>query len=341
MKLLTIDTGGAGHPGVLIDADTILDLALAGETVAAARLAPPSIRSLLEAGADGLAYVRRIVAAVEGVSAAHRRRLAVSGALRARDRTPLLAPVPDPRLILSAGLNYRRHLAEMSGTPEPGKPTAFIKAVCSLTGSGKPIPVPPQCPDMLDFEGELSFVFARTCHNVAPSEALDHVAGYTICNDVSARNWVPEIMSAEGRFGAIQAWERNIMGKQLPGFTPCGPVLATAEEIPDPHDLQLTTTLNGEVMQSTRTDDLIFGIADLVSYFSRWYRFEPGDLVTTGSPAGVGFGRDPKVFMKPGDRIEVEIEGIGKLSNTLRAAEQERALRPHSPPSAGPALPAR
>ncbi len=321
MKLVTIDSGAAGHPGVLIDDETVLDLALAGETIAAARLVPPSIRTLLEAGADGLALVRRVVAAVEGLSAAERSRLTGSGVLRALSQTPLRAPVPDPRLILSAGLNYRRHLAEMSGTPEPKNPTAFIKAACSLTGSGKPIPVPPQCPDMLDFEGEFTFVFGRTCHNIDPADALAYVAGYTICNDVSARNWVPEVMAAEGRFGAIQSWERNIMGKQLPGFTPCGPVIATADEIPDPHDLQLTTTLNGEVMQSTRTDDLIYGVIDLVSYFSRWYRFEPGDLVTTGSPAGVGFGRDPKVFMKPGDTIEVEIERIGRLSNTLQAAE--------------------
>ena len=321
MKLVTLDIGAAGHPGVLIDADTIVDLARAGETIPAVRRSPASIRALLEAGAEGLAHVRRIVTAVEGASAADRRGFADSGVLCARNRTPLRAPVPDPRLILSAGLNYRRHLAEMSGTPEPRNPTAFIKAACSLTGSGKPIPVPPQCPDMLDFEGELTFVFGRTCHNVTPAEALDHVAGYTICNDVSARNWVSEVMAAQGRFDAIQSWERNIMGKQLPGFTPCGPVIATADEIPDPHELQLTTRLNGTVMQATRTDDLIFGIAELASYFSRWYRFEPGDLVTTGSPAGVGFGRDPKVFMKPGDRIEVEIEGIGVLSNTLQAAE--------------------
>lgn len=158
MKLLTIDSAGAGHPGVLLDGETVLDLARAGETVAAARLVPLSIRMLLEAGADGLALVRRVIGAVEGASAAERGRLTGSGVLRPLSRTPLLPPVPDPRLILSAGLNYRRHLAEMSGTPEPGNPTAFIKAAGSLTGSGKPITVPPQCPDMLDYEeSSLSF----------------------------------------------------------------------------------------------------------------------------------------------------------------------------------------
>ena len=315
MKLLTLDTGGLGHPAVLVDEDTALDLTLAADTVPQARLVPGSVRSILAAGEDGLAAVRRTVDAAE----TDRDRLRETGALGPFANAPLLPPVPNPNLILSEGLNYRRHLEEMSGTPAPPHPTAFVKAASSLTGSGKPIRVPPQCPDMIDFEGEFTFVVGRRCHNVPVEDAMSHIGGYTICNDVSARDWVGEVFDAEAKFGIIQAWERNIMGKQLPGFTPCGPVMVTADEIADPHDLQLTTTLNGEVVQSTKTDDLIYGVAEILSYFSRWYRFEPGDLFTTGSPAGVGFGRDPKLFMKAGDRIEVEIEGIGRLSNTLQA----------------------
>ena len=313
MKLATLDTGGLGHPAVLIDGDTALDLTLAADTVPAARLVPGSVRGILAAGDDGLDAVRRTVDAAD----ADRDRLRETGALRPFADAPLLPPIPDPNLILSEGLNYRRHLEEMSGTPTPPNPTAFVKAAASLNGSGKPIHVPPQCPDMIDFEGEFTFVVGRRCHNVPVEDAMSHIGGYTICNDVSARDWVDEVFAAEAKFGIIQAWERNIMGKQLPGFTPCGPVMVTADEIADPHDLQLTTTLNGEVVQSTKTDDLIFGVAEILSYFSRWYRFEPGDLFTTGSPAGVGFGRDPKLFMKPGDRIEIEVEGIGRLSNTL------------------------
>jgi 2-keto-4-pentenoate hydratase/2-oxohepta-3-ene-1,7-dioic acid hydratase in catechol pathway len=150
---------------------------------------------------------------------------------------------------------------------------------------------------------------------------MGYVAGYTICNDVSARDWVAGVFQAEGRFGPILGWERNILGKQLPTFTPCGPVMVTKDEIRDPHDLQLTTRLNGTVMQSTKTDDLIYKLPQLISYFSRYYRLEPGDFMTTGSPSGVGFGRNPKVFMKAGDTIEVEIEGIGTLSNRLAAAD--------------------
>ena len=148
---------------------------------------------------------------------------------------------------------------------------------------------------------------------------MDYVAGYTMANDVSARDWVADVFSATEPFPSILAWERNIMGKLLPSFTPCGPVIATKDEVEDPHDLLLEFRLNGEVMQSSRTDDLIFNVPQIVSYFSKWYRFEPGDIVTTGTPAGVGVGRNPKVFMKPGDHAEVSLGGIGVLSNPVIA----------------------
>ncbi len=319
MKFATIDLSTDGHVGVLVGSEEILDLVLLREVLPRAHLVPRTLRGVLDAGDDGIELVRRCIGDAEGASAGEREHLAEIGAIGAFAATPLLATIPDPRLILSVGLNYGRHLEEMSGTPRPVHPTAFIKVASSLTGSGKPIVVPPQCPDMIDFEGEFCFVFGRACHDVSIDDALGYVAGYTIANDVSARDWVPEFFGAEGKFDAIHTWERNIMGKQLPSFTPCGPVMTTADEIADPHDLQLTTTLNGEVMQSTKTDDLIFKLPEMISYFSKWYRFRPGDIVTTGSPSGVGFGRDPKVFMKPGDVVEVEIEGIGTLSNPLVA----------------------
>jgi 2-keto-4-pentenoate hydratase/2-oxohepta-3-ene-1,7-dioic acid hydratase in catechol pathway len=155
---------------------------------------------------------------------------------------------------------------------------------------------------------------------VSEADAMDYVAGYTIANDVSARDWVGPVFAAEKPFDAISAWDRNLLGKQLPTFCPCGPVITTKDEIVDPHDLQMTTRLNGEVMQSSKTDDLIFNLPQIISYFSKYYRFSPGDIVTTGSPPGVGAGRKPPVFMKPGDVVEVEIEGIGTLSNPIAAA---------------------
>ena len=318
MKLLTIDAPRGGRPGVMTGDGEVLDLlgAVEGETIA--RWMPSSIRGILEAGIDGLDAVRRVL---DGVAAASARqdRLRDGGALRSFDGTPLLAALPDPHLILSEGLNYHSHLAEMNNTPPPEFPTAFIKVQSSLTGSGKPILIPPQCPDMIDFEGELTVVFGRHCHRVSEADALDYVAGYTIVNDVSARDWIPGFMAAESKFGTLLGWERNIMGKNLPSFSPCGPVIATADEIPDPHDLHITTTLNGEVMQSVKTDDMVHGVARMISYFSQWYQLRPGDMLTTGSPAGVGFGRNPKVFMKPGDLIEVKISKIGTLSNRLVA----------------------
>ena len=321
MKLLTIDAAPVGHAGVIMGDDEVLDLAALPADDSLARWVPETVRGILEAGEQGLECIRRIVGIVEGSTEGELGRLRETGGLRPFATTPLLATVPDPRFILSAGMNYGRHLEEMSGTPKPKYPTAFIKVRESLTGSGKPILVPPQCPDMIDFEGEFTIVMGATCHNVTEEDALNYIAGYTIANDVSARDWVPEFFGAEGKFDAIHTWERNIMGKNLPTFTPCGPVMTTSDEIADPHDLQLTTTLNGEVMQSTKTDDLIYNVPQIVSYFSKWYRFRPGDLITTGSPSGVGFGRDPKVFMKPGDTVEIEVEGIGKLSNPVVAAD--------------------
>jgi acylpyruvate hydrolase len=318
MKLLTIDAPRGGRPGVLTGDGEVLDLlgAIDGDVVA--QWMPSSVRGILEAGNDGFDVVRRILDGVE-TSASAQEQLRESGALRAFDATPLLAAIPDPHLILSEGLNYHSHLAEMSNTPAPEYPTAFIKVQSSLTGSGKPILVPPQCPDMIDFEGELTVVFGRLCHRVSEADALDYVAGYTIINDVSARDWIPGFMAADSKFGTILGWERNIMGKNLPSFSPCGPVITTADEIPDPQDLQITTTLNGEIMQSVKTDDMVHGVSKMISYFSQWYQLQPGDMLTTGSPAGVGFGRDPKVFMKADDLIEVEVSKIGKLSNRLVA----------------------
>jgi acylpyruvate hydrolase len=317
MKLVTIDKLPNPHVGVLVGNDTVLDLAALKVILPEAYLVPNSMRKILEAGVAGMETVAHCLAQVDSMADDEKAILTDAGILSPLAELPLLAPVPNPKLILSVGLNYWKHLEEMAGTPTPKHPAAFIKTRDSLSGSGNPIYVPPQCPDMIDYEGELCFVFGRQCHNVQSDEAMSYVAGYTIANDVSARNWVGEVLASSNTFPAIHAWERNINGKQLPGFTPCGPVLVTKDEVKDPNNLQMTLTLNGEVMQSTKTDDMIFKLPELISYFSQWYQFNPGDIVTTGSPAGVGFGRDPKVFMKPGDVVEVEVEGIGKLSNTV------------------------
>jgi acylpyruvate hydrolase len=310
VKLLTIDTADGGHPGVVVGDNQVLDLATAPESVVPG-WRPDSVRGILERGDAGLEDVRRIAGAAEADMAS------CAGSLTAFADTRFAPPVPDPWLVFSVGMNYGRHLAEMGNTPHPPHPAGFIKTRDSLLGNGKAIQVPPQCPDMIDYEGEFCFVFCRECHRVSEADAMDYVVGYTIANDVSARDWIPDIKKGEPPFGPIHGWERNIMGKNLPGSTPCGPVIVTKDEIADPYDLHLQTRLNGEVMQDTKTDDLIFKIPAIVSYYSQWYRFRPGDFVTTGSPSGVGVGRNPPIFMHAGDTVEIELEGVGTLTNTL------------------------
>jgi len=241
-----------------------------------------------------------------------------SGRRFGRKEVKLLAPIQNPALVLSVGMNYHEHLKEMK-TPVPEKPAAFTKSVASIIGTDDAIRIPPANPDMLDWEGEFSVVIGRPCHRVRAAQALDYVAGYTMVNDVSARDWVAPIFKATGIMGPIHAWEHNLLGKMFPTFCPMGPCIATKDEIPDPANVRITTRLNGQTMQDANTDDLVFSVVQLIEYYSQFYFFQPGDVITTGSPSGVGYGHNPKVFMKPGDVVEVEVKEIGVLRNTVMA----------------------
>jgi 2-keto-4-pentenoate hydratase/2-oxohepta-3-ene-1,7-dioic acid hydratase in catechol pathway len=314
VRLVTL----AGRAGAgLIVGDEIADLAGCREAIAAARLVPATVRGVLEAGEAALDLVRGIADRIGGGDVADQ--LRESGALIPRAGARLLAPIPDPAMILSCGMNYREHLREMNSAV-PDYPTSFIKNGNAIVGPGAPIVLPASHPDMVDWEGEFSVVIGRPCHAVSEAEALDYVAGYTLINDVSARDWVAPVFAASGVMPGVLAWERNLLAKQFPTFCPMGPVLATRDEVPDPGDVQLTTLLNGQTMQSANTDDLVFGVRKLIAYYSQWYRFRPGDILTTGSPSGVGYGRSPKMFMRPGDRIEVRATGVGALANPVVAA---------------------
>ena len=317
MRLVTIDCGAGGAPGAIIHTGEVLHLSRAARPSTVEMWLPPTVRGILDAGQQGLDTARGIVERVEG-SDRILEDLRAHGALLPAG-TALLAPVPEPRLVIGAGLNYRSHLAEMSGTPVPAHPTGFIKVASSITGPRAPVRVPPQASGMVDWEGELGCVIGRTCHAVGEAEALDYVAGYTVINDISARDWVRDVWAATAPWPARQTWEVNIMGKQFAGFTAIGPALVTADEVGDPADLVLETRLNGEVMQHVHTSDVIFGFAASLSYFSRWYTFHPGDILTTGTPAGVGVGRKPQRFMQAGDVIEVEVSRVGVLRNTIVA----------------------
>jgi len=218
-----------------------------------------------------------------------------------------LQPVP-PVAILCIGLNYRKH-AEESGKGLPEYPVLFMKNLSAAAAHEQPILIPKVCGDEVDYEAELAVVIGRMAHDVPQASALDYVLGYTAANDVSARIW-------QSKRGGSQ-WVR---GKSFDTFAPMGPVLLTPDEMPDPNDLAIRSELNGEVMQSSNTGDMIFDVATLISFLSQDTTLVPGTVILTGTPAGVGWARDPKVTLKAGDTVSVEIEGIGRLTNPVAAA---------------------
>ena len=212
----------------------------------------------------------------------------------------LLAPV-DPLDIVAIGLNYKSH-ADESGTPYPDAPVIFLKASSSVLAPDEPIVLPHLTPNEVDYEGELAVIIARTAKNVDEAEALKCVLGYTCGNDVSAR---------DAQMRLDKQWAR---GKSCDTFCPLGPCLVTGL---DPDALRLQTRLNGQVMQDANTSDLIFNVAKLVSYVSHNKTLRPGDVIMTGTPGGVGWARKPQVFLREGDVVEVDIEGIGVLRNPV------------------------
>jgi 2-keto-4-pentenoate hydratase/2-oxohepta-3-ene-1,7-dioic acid hydratase in catechol pathway len=216
----------------------------------------------------------------------------------------LLAPVPHPDKVVCVGLNYRDHAAE-SGLPLPEVPILFPKFANSVIGPGETIVIPSET-DEPDYEAELGVVIGRRASRVAEGEALSYVAGYTCMNDVSARD-------LQNR---TSQW---MLGKAIDTFLPCGPWLVTPDEIGDPQSLAIRLRLNGGELQSSNTSQMVFGVAELIASISRTITLEPGDLIATGTPPGVGFARTPPVWLHDGDVVEIEIEGIGTLSNPVRA----------------------
>ncbi len=217
----------------------------------------------------------------------------------------LLAPI-DPTDILCIGLNYREHARE-SGSTVPTHPMLFIKASNSLNNPGDPIRIP-RLSDQIDYEGELAIVMARDAKHVSKARALEYVLGYTIANDVSARDWQRDKALGGGQFAR---------GKSFDGFCPLGPAIVTRDEIPNPNALQLRTLLNGKVMQDYTTSDMIFDVPTLIESLSSTMTIRAGAIILTGTPHGVGFARKPPVFMKDGDNVVVEIEKIGTLENPV------------------------
>ncbi len=253
----------------------------------------PTMAALLAMGDEGVEALR---------DAADQSWIASNG--RPLEGTELLAPVPRPGKVVAIGRNYREHAAE-EGVEPPSAPLIFAKWPSSVVGPGAEIRWDPAYATQVDYEAELAVVIGRAARHVGVDDALDHVLGYTCLNDVSARDL---------QFGDGQ-WVR---GKSLDTFCPIGPVVVTRDEIANPQDLRICCTVGGEALQEASTSQMYFGVAEIVSYCSRAFTLEPGDVIATGTPSGVGAFRKPPRFLRDGERVVVEIEGIGRLENTCR-----------------------
>lgn len=282
MRLVSFSlTGGVPRPGLVVG-DEVVDLSDPATGL------PSTMRELLALGPDGLEAAG---AAVAGAAARH----ALAGVRRH-------APVPDPPAILAIGMNYRAHVAEMGREP-PEWQYWFNKQRTSIAGPGDDI-VLPAVSDMVDYEGELAMVIGRRCQHVPADRAHEVVAGYTIVNDVSARDW---------------QWRTPTftVGKSFDTHAPCGPELVTGDELGDPGALTIRTWVNDELRQDSTTADMIFGCAAMIAYLTTAFPLEPGTVIATGTPAGVGAGLDPPRFLSGGDTVRIAIEGIGELSNPV------------------------
>jgi 2-keto-4-pentenoate hydratase/2-oxohepta-3-ene-1,7-dioic acid hydratase in catechol pathway len=284
MRLATMQTP-AGPRAAVLWGDAYIDLHATDAAL------PSSIRQLL---AEGPSALRAVAQAVKREKVVDYEAASVK----------LLAPVPDPPKIICLGLNYSDHAKE-SGAPIPKDPVLFSKYATALIGHGEAIVLPPVSEEV-DYEAELVVVVGKRGRPRNEAAAAEYIAGYTIGHDVSARDWQ---LKKDGK-----QW---MVGKTFDTFAPTGPVLVTADEVPDPHNLGIRLRLNGQTMQDSNTRQMIFRVQAVVAYLAQVLTLEPGDLIFTGTPPGVGFARTPPVFLKAGDVVEVEIERLGVLRNPV------------------------
>jgi 2-keto-4-pentenoate hydratase/2-oxohepta-3-ene-1,7-dioic acid hydratase in catechol pathway len=287
MKLATYLSGSHISIGA-VDERGVIDLAAIA----------PDMLSLIAAGSVGLDRARAVVAS------------AVSARCAPIESVTLLAPIPKPqRNIMCLGLNYAEHAKESAEArgreyKQHQHPVFFTKATHTINRHEGAIPFDAAVSEQIDWEAELGVIIGRSGKNIPIEEAYDHVFGYTCINDVSAR----DLQANHSQF---------FRGKSLDGACPMGPWIVTADEIPDPHHLQVTCRVNGVVKQNANTEVMIFRIPDIITILSRGMTLDAGDIIATGTPSGVGFARKPPEFMKPGDVVEVEIEKIGVLRNRI------------------------
>lgn len=243
-----------------------------------------------------------VISIVAGGPAALARAAAVTGPAVPMSAVKLMAPIPRPPKIICVGLNYRDHAIE-SNMQIPTVPTIFCKFATSVIGPGDTI-VLPKASTQPDYEAEFALVIGKGGRHISAANWKDHVFGYLNLNDVSARDFQL----------ATTQW---VIGKTFDTFCPMGPYLVTADEIADPHALDISLTLNGEVLQNSNTRNLIFAIPELIRHLSSVFTLEPGDIISTGTPAGVGFARKPPIYLKNGDTVVVKVQGLGELTNPV------------------------
>ncbi|HVH18738.1 MAG TPA: fumarylacetoacetate hydrolase family protein [Myxococcota bacterium] len=289
MKLCTFVAGGAHRIGV-VDGDAVVDLSDAAPDL------PREMTALLAAGDAALAR-------------------AASAVKSAKSRTPLAAvslaaPILRPPKFLAIGLNYADHIAE-TGREKPALPTVFNKQSTCVVGPGAAIHIP-RASDKVDYEGELAFVIGRRCRHVPRERAHEVIAGYAVANDVTVRDWQIR----------VPTWT---MGKSWDTHGPLGPWITTRDEVGEPHGLRLRTWVSGELRQDSNTKQLIFDCFALVEHLSTAFTLEPGDVISTGTPSGVGVAMKPPKYLVPGDTVRIEIEGLGVLENRVIAEPADTA----------------
>lgn len=293
--LLASDDDNAAPRVGVVEGDNITDISdfVAGLQVVSASpsVHPIGMLRLIAAGASGLEQARAAL------------RTAKPAAQHPLAQVRLLAPLPRPGKVVAIGRNYAEHAKE-AGVATTETPRVIFKLPTSVVGPGATVRA--RLITKLDFEVELGVVMGRVAREVSAAQALDYVAGYCVLNDLSAREFQVDVSPAQTSFA-----------KCMDGLCPTGPWIVTRDEIPDPQTLWLRTWVNDQLMQDSNTHEMIHGVREIVSYISRYITLEPGDLVATGTPAGVGLGRNPQVWLKPGDRVRMEIDRIGRLENLI------------------------
>lgn len=308
MKLISFKKYGETRVGAVTDDQKVIDLNYATQALfknegkyrykkIAEAYVPSNMLELLQGGKESLDIAKKAVTYVLKHPDNYRAPFIYN-----QSEVNLLAPLPNPGKIVCVGHNYREHILEM-GREIPTHPVIFSKFSNTIIGPEDDIPLYP-ISEELDYEGEFAFVVGKQAKNISENESLDYVAGYTIVNDVTYRDI---------QFRTIQ-W---LQGKTVDGSAPMGPWIVTTDEITNPHELELVLTVNGEERQRSNTRNLVFNVNRLLSYLSTLFTLEPGDVVLTGTPAGVGFAHDPKKFLKDGDVVAITVDKIGTLKNKV------------------------